>query len=146
MPVSTSRVRLRDICVRPQNGTKCQALFNFVSYRIVKSFQYLARKFRPNGPACDQPSLWQIHAAVVPKSASDRAWPITTCWKLKLAFGTAAMPTTDLLKQFGLKRNPYTDRTAEKTHLDGLSMYVHSDLQGFAPSGILSPQPFNSPY
>ena len=46
------------------------------------------------------------------------------------------MPTTDLLKQFGLRRNPYTDRTAEKTHLDGLSMYIHSDLQGFAPSGI----------
>lgn len=45
------------------------------------------------------------------------------------------MPTTDLLKQFGLKRNPYIDRTAEKTDLDTVSMYVHSDLQGFRPSG-----------
>eukprot|EP00887_Chlorella_sp_A99_P004627 scaffold4.g4627.t1 len=56
---------------------------------------------------------------------------------------------TDLLRQFGLRqagaaclprghavwhRNPYTDRTAEKTVLDDVSLYVHSDLQGFKPS------------
>ena len=46
------------------------------------------------------------------------------------------MPSTDVLKQFGLSRNPFTDRTAEKTFLDGSSLYVHSDLQGFRPSGI----------
>jgi hypothetical protein len=45
------------------------------------------------------------------------------------------MPSTDLLKQFGLSRNPFTDRTAEKTSLDTTSLYVHSDLQGFVPSG-----------
>lgn len=45
------------------------------------------------------------------------------------------MPSTDLLKQFGLSRNPFTDRTAEKTDLDTTSLYVHSDLQGFTPSG-----------
>ena len=45
------------------------------------------------------------------------------------------MPATDLLKQFGLSRNPFTDRTAEKTSLDTTSLYVHSDLQGFVPSG-----------
>eukprot|EP00884_Botryococcus_braunii_P000966 jgi/Botrbrau1/10870/Bobra.0025s0047.1 len=44
------------------------------------------------------------------------------------------MPSTDLLKQFGLSRNPFTDRTAEKTVLDSTSMYIHSDLQGFSPS------------
>lgn len=45
------------------------------------------------------------------------------------------MPSTDVLKQFGLSRNPFTDRTAEKTFHDGSSLYVHSDLQGFRPSG-----------
>lgn len=45
------------------------------------------------------------------------------------------MPSTDVLEQFGLSRNPFTDRTAEKTFLDGTSLYVHSDLQGFQPSG-----------
>ncbi|KAA6417862.1 MAG: hypothetical protein FRX49_12160 [Trebouxia sp. A1-2] len=44
------------------------------------------------------------------------------------------MPSTDVLKQFGLSRNPFTDRTAEKTFHDGSSLYVHSDLQGFHPS------------
>ena len=43
----------------------------------------------------------------------------------------------DLLKSFGLSRNPFTDRTAEKTTLDGIAHYNHSDLQGFAPSGPL---------
>lgn len=42
---------------------------------------------------------------------------------------------TDLLRQFGLHRNPFTDRTAEKTGLDELSLYIRSDLQGFEPSG-----------
>lgn len=32
-------------------------------------------------------------------------------------------------------RNPFVDRTAEKTELDDVSLYVHSDLQGFRPSG-----------
>ncbi len=44
------------------------------------------------------------------------------------------MPTTDLLKTFGLSRNPFTDRTAEKTDLDTTSLYVHSDLRGLKPS------------
>jgi hypothetical protein len=44
---------------------------------------------------------------------------------------------TDLLKQFHLSRNPFVDRTAEKTELDDVSLYVHSDLQGFKPSGEL---------
>ncbi len=42
---------------------------------------------------------------------------------------------TDLLKQFHLSRNPFVDRTAEKTELDDVSLYIHSDLQGFKPSG-----------
>lgn len=29
------------------------------------------------------------------------------------------MPSADLLRQFGLARNPFVDRTAEKTLLDG---------------------------
>ncbi len=29
------------------------------------------------------------------------------------------------------------DRTAEKTELDDVSLYMHSDLQGFKPSGAL---------
>ncbi|PRW57534.1 hypothetical protein C2E21_3791 [Chlorella sorokiniana] len=41
---------------------------------------------------------------------------------------------TDLLKDFGLSRNPFVDRTAEKTELDDVSLYMHSDLQGFKPS------------
>ncbi|GLC35414.1 hypothetical protein PLESTB_000567000 [Pleodorina starrii] len=44
------------------------------------------------------------------------------------------MPTTDLLKTFGLSRNPFTDRTAEKTSLDSTSLYIHSDLRGLKPS------------
>lgn len=44
------------------------------------------------------------------------------------------MPQTNLLLQYGLSRNPFTDRTAEKTELDGTSLYIHSDLQRFAPS------------
>ncbi|GMH35468.1 hypothetical protein BSKO_03336 [Bryopsis sp. KO-2023] len=44
------------------------------------------------------------------------------------------MPSTNLLQQFGLNRNPFTDRTAEKTFLDETSLYRHSDLQGFVPS------------
>ena len=31
---------------------------------------------------------------------------------------------TDLLRQFGLSRNPFVDRTAEKTSLDPVSLYV----------------------
>ncbi|KAI3438402.1 hypothetical protein D9Q98_000834 [Chlorella vulgaris] len=41
---------------------------------------------------------------------------------------------TDLLKQFHLSRNPFVDRTAEKSELDEVSLYIHSDLQGFKPS------------
>ena len=51
------------------------------------------------------------------------------------------MPSTDVLQQFGLARNPFTDRTAEKTFLDGTSLYVHSDLQGFQPSGESNSRP-----
>ena len=35
-------------------------------------------------------------------------------------------------------RNPFVDRTAEKTELDDVSLYMHSDLQGFKPSGALA--------
>lgn len=42
---------------------------------------------------------------------------------------------TDLLRQFGLARNPFTDRTAEKTGpLDDVSLFVPSDLRDFTPS------------
>ena len=44
------------------------------------------------------------------------------------------MPTTDLLKTFGLSRNPFTDRTAEKTAHSDSSLYIHSDLRGFTPN------------
>jgi len=30
------------------------------------------------------------------------------------------MPTTDILKTLGLRHNPFTDRTAEKTEIDPL--------------------------
>ena len=32
----------------------------------------------------------------------------------------ATMPTTDILKTLGLRHNPFTDRTAEKTEIDPL--------------------------
>lgn len=51
-----------------------------------------------------------------------------------LKLQVSSMGNHDLLKQFGLARNPFIDRTAEKTFLDGSSIYVHSDLQGFEPS------------
>jgi energy-coupling factor transporter ATP-binding protein EcfA2 len=42
---------------------------------------------------------------------------------------------TDLLCQFGLARNPFNDRTAEKTGpLDDVSLFVPSDLRDFQPS------------
>jgi hypothetical protein len=44
------------------------------------------------------------------------------------------MPTTDLLKAFGLSKNPFTDRTAENTSHDETSLYIHSDLRGFRPN------------
>ncbi len=57
----------------------------------------------------------------------------------RAVISTGAMPAghRDLLKSFGLSRNPFTDRTAETTTLDGIAHYNHSDLQGFAPSGHL---------
>lgn len=39
-----------------------------------------------------------------------------------------------LLSQLRLARNPFTDRTAEKTNLPKDSLYVLSELQGFVPS------------
>lgn len=39
-----------------------------------------------------------------------------------------------VLAKLGLHRNPYVDRTAEKTNLLDGSFYLHSDLQGFSPS------------
>ncbi len=33
-----------------------------------------------------------------------------------------------------LSRNPFTDRTTEKTFHDGSSLYIHSDLRGFKPN------------
>lgn len=44
------------------------------------------------------------------------------------------MPNTDLLNQFGLQRNPFVDRTAERTKLDASALYVQSDLRCFEPS------------
>jgi hypothetical protein len=45
-----------------------------------------------------------------------------------------AMPQTDLLNQFGLQRNPFVDRTAERTKLDASALYMQSDLRCFEPS------------
>ena len=44
------------------------------------------------------------------------------------------MPSTDLFKVFGIYRNPFVDRTAEKTELDEECLYTFSDLRGFGPS------------
>ncbi len=44
------------------------------------------------------------------------------------------MPQTDLLNQFGLQRNPFVDRTAERTKLDASALYMQSDLRCFEPS------------
>lgn len=44
------------------------------------------------------------------------------------------MKQPHVLRQYGLERNPFIDRTAEKTILDETSLYKHSDLQGFTPS------------
>mmetsp|Transcript_36376 Transcript_36376/g.65081 ORF Transcript_36376/g.65081 Transcript_36376/m.65081 type:complete len:512 (-) Transcript_36376:403-1938(-) len=44
------------------------------------------------------------------------------------------MPSSDVLSLFGLSHNPFTDRTAEKTDLNDVSLYIHSDLAGFKPS------------
>eukprot|EP00798_Chlamydomonas_sp_ICE-L_P003078 gene3078-13099_t len=44
------------------------------------------------------------------------------------------MVHTDLLKLFGLSRNPFTDRTAETANLDPSALYLASDLRGFRPS------------
>ena len=44
------------------------------------------------------------------------------------------MPCSDVLTLFGLSHNPFTDRTAEKTDLNDISLYMHSDLAGFRPS------------
>eukprot|EP00510_Aplanochytrium_minuta_P000821 CAMPEP_0184006264 /NCGR_PEP_ID=MMETSP0954-20121128/572_1 /TAXON_ID=627963 /ORGANISM="Aplanochytrium sp, Strain PBS07" /LENGTH=531 /DNA_ID=CAMNT_0026284745 /DNA_START=60 /DNA_END=1655 /DNA_ORIENTATION=- len=41
---------------------------------------------------------------------------------------------SSMLSKLGLSRNPYTDRTAEKTTLKSGAFYLHSDLQGFEPS------------
>jgi hypothetical protein len=44
------------------------------------------------------------------------------------------MPPSNLLKQYGLARNPFTDRTAENTAMEAFCVYEHSDLQDFKPS------------
>lgn len=44
------------------------------------------------------------------------------------------MPPSNLLKKYGLARNPFTDRTAENTDMSPLSLYEHSDLQHFKPT------------
>lgn len=42
---------------------------------------------------------------------------------------------TDLLRLFGMARNPFVDRTAEKTApLDEVSLFTPSDLRDFHPS------------
>ncbi len=53
---------------------------------------------------------------------------------LKRLTSASAMPNTDLLNQFGLQRNPFVDRTAERTKLDDSALYVQSDLRCFEPS------------
>jgi len=45
-----------------------------------------------------------------------------------------ATGTSKMLSKLGLTRNPYVDRTAEKTSLREGAFYLHSDLQGFEPS------------
>lgn len=44
------------------------------------------------------------------------------------------MPPPNLLNKFRLTRNPFTDRTAEKTVLDDNAIYSRSDLTRFEPS------------
>ena len=42
----------------------------------------------------------------------------------------------DVLRRFGLSRNPYIDRTAEQSgDLDEVSLFIPSDLRHFRPSG-----------
>lgn len=47
---------------------------------------------------------------------------------------TAKMAPPNLLRQFRLTRNPFTDRTAEKTELDDSAIYKRSDLINFKPN------------
>mmetsp|Transcript_22236 Transcript_22236/g.26710 ORF Transcript_22236/g.26710 Transcript_22236/m.26710 type:complete len:508 (+) Transcript_22236:76-1599(+) len=44
------------------------------------------------------------------------------------------MSSSKILKHYSLNRNPFTDRTAEKSNLTTESYYIHSDLQGFEPN------------
>eukprot|EP00854_Cymbomonas_tetramitiformis_P021673 gene21673-26068_t len=44
------------------------------------------------------------------------------------------MSTSKILQHYHLGRNPFTDRTAEKSNLTNDSYYIHSDLQGFEPN------------
>eukprot|EP00976_Prorocentrum_cordatum_P113490 1195708-Prorocentrum_minimum.AAC.3 len=43
---------------------------------------------------------------------------------------------TPFLSFYGLRRNPYVDRTAEKTRLESKAVYLPSDLQGFTPTDM----------
>ena len=72
-----------------------------------------------------------LFSQLLPRIASTRG---EAAWWLHHQRKGAKMPTTDLLKTFGLSRNPFTDRTAEKTTFDPLSLYVRSDLRGFRPN------------
>jgi hypothetical protein len=72
------------------------------------------------------------HSDAAQLSSTEASGPVSAA----LAYvASNTMPTTDLLRGLGLSRNPFTDRTAEKTNLDVTSLYSHSDLQGFEPSG-----------
>jgi len=45
------------------------------------------------------------------------------------------MPTS-LLSQFHLNKNPFTDRTAERTKLNESALYIRSDLMNYKPNEI----------
>ena len=41
------------------------------------------------------------------------------------------MASSSMLQHFQLTRNPYNDRTAEKTYMESSKIYLRSDLQEF---------------
>eukprot|EP00892_Ulva_mutabilis_P002607 jgi/Ulvmu1/12347/UM089_0031.1 len=59
---------------------------------------------------------------------TNRCFPPLSCAEAKM------QKKQHLLEKYGLYRNPFTDRTAERTDLDHTSQYIHSDLHNFKPS------------
>ncbi|CAG9463409.1 unnamed protein product [Pedinophyceae sp. YPF-701] len=63
----------------------------------------------------------------MPSSAS-------TAHALRDSTSNLNMSASKTLQRLGLRRNPFVDRTGERTGLDPSSLYVHSDLQDFHPN------------